>query len=474
MRELFVSETIAAPDITTAVPTPRQGTGRVAWMVLLGAFLVFCFICIGTLVGVNYFVFQSTVPMQTVLDVSRGTAGYVENDPLVEIVVREQRHFMSVNQKVSTDLQSQATIFFQDSVKDDVRLIAAVTMQGGTTATLGMAQKPRFEWSSSSYSIELTNVAGELDIFVPENIDRDFLLTIETPTNIQAYIVASGHYSLNITDDSTQLQNYSGQVVLDSPRLQQPRDVAVGQIGMVTPNNTNDEYASVPGYMNLLSADLLDSMTGESLDLPELWQCGNIQSPPLGEFDVSRRDGLTAVRFLRANNASTHGETFCLLPLGMSAQEGLDVTSFDYLALEARLYINYQSLSVCGIEGSECPLMMQIDYLYIDEAEADESNRVKPARWYHGFYYDSATPDYPRRCSSCILDHDNVYHQSWHVYNSGNLFANLPPNQRPISVLRVRLYASGHQYDVYVRDIALLAGHSVNPGANETDVAVTN
>src|SRR5262245_43148452 len=52
----------------------RLNPQRLAWGVLLISFAVFCAICIITGLGVNYFLFQSTIPMVSSVRVGRGTA----------------------------------------------------------------------------------------------------------------------------------------------------------------------------------------------------------------------------------------------------------------------------------------------------------------------------------------------------------------------------------------------------------------
>jgi hypothetical protein len=46
----------------------------------------------------------------------------------------------------------------------------------------------------------------------------------------------------------------------------------------------------------------------------------------------------------------------------------------------------------------------------------------------------------------------------WYTYDSGNWFNLLPPGKRPVAISNVQFYASGHQYDVYVGEVALLGG----------------
>jgi len=86
--------------------------------------------------------------------------------------------------------------------------------------------------------------------------------------------------------------------------------------------------------------------------------------------------------------------------------------------------------------------------------------------WIHGFY-SRVIPgiDSPMSCDSCRLDHEIVNEGAWYAYDSGNLIALFPPDQRPRSILNFRFYASGHEYDVYVSEVSLLVAQS-NPTPN--------
>jgi hypothetical protein len=460
MRGCVVETTVAGQPKTTE-PAGRIGTNnqRRAWVILLSFFGFFCLACAVSGYGVNWFLFQSTVPLQAVLGVGRGTVGYIESDPF-ERVVREERRVMSFNENVNTDGQSQATILFRDTQREQA-LIAAVTMMGNTSLNLGVARRPRFEWSQAAYRIELSNVAGDVDVYVPPGLDREFWLSIQTRQGSFVYMMDSGQYTINASENQVQVDNYTGRALLISPDLQ-PHDVPLEQRAtIITSDEGEQEVMLARGALNLLQpiemqrlppADLMQSNI-PTADLMHPWQCGDIQSSPPGNYEIGFPDNRPSLRFIRANNASSHGETFCSLTPG-PGQTGRDVSEFGFLRLRTTFRIEGHSLSACGVEGSECPVMLQLDYVY-----RDELGNEQPGQWFHGFY-TAFNPllDYPPRCASCTLDHDQIYPNKWYTYDSGNLFALLPPNRQPVSILRVKLYASGHEYDVYVSDMELLAG----------------
>ncbi|HEX2908886.1 MAG TPA: hypothetical protein VHO69_18585, partial [Phototrophicaceae bacterium] len=218
-------------------------------------------------------------------------------------------------------------------------------------------------------------------------------------------------------------------------------------------------------YVNLLeNSTFQDTMIQEANDtgglqlITKVWGCASRQDNlPRGLWKTEEVDGRVVLRLIRSDNAISHGETRCLAFLG---QTGRDVSDYDYLEMRASFDISYQSLSGCGWDGSECPLMLQMDYI-------DQNNELQT--WRHGFYYAQPQADYPASCNTCRQEHDRVNEKAWYTYTSGNLKALLGPKQIPRTILNVQFYASGHQYDVAIGEVSLLAGQLVGePGASDT------
>jgi hypothetical protein len=127
------------------------------------------------------------------------------------------------------------------------------------------------------------------------------------------------------------------------------------------------------------------------------------------------------------------------------------VTQYNYLSLQAVLYINYQSLEGCGVEASECPLMLYIDYTDV--------NGVSGRRWFHGVYVKPLASSSPwkRLCDDCLQEHILIYEKTWYIYNSGNWLNLFVADRRPAKINAISFYAEGHEYDVFVDEVAILA-----------------
>jgi len=425
------------------LPRPRIDPQRMAWGVLLLAFAIFCTICIITGVGVNYFLFQSSVLMESSVLVGRGSVS-------VSGGAVYSSYTLANGDILRTDPQSQSTIFFRDSQQGE-RLIASVTIRGNTNMTLWRAIRPRFSWSTGIYSIELQNVSGNLDVFVPKDLERDFRLTIRNPQGALADFGGSGQYLVSIMDTQIRIVNREGQVSLIPANSNEGRAIPIDSQGVIATDNPT-EVALMPALVNLLQnsnfQDVFPSQEGNTPGLAEAWGCTNSTSNlPRGSYQAEVQDGRNLLRLVRGENAETNGETRCgtWFPSG-----GFDVTGLNTLVLRASFNIQYQSLNTCGVDGSECPLMLRVDYV-------DMNGIAK--RWFHGFYaaFDPQR-NYPLSCDSCASEHERVNEKTWYTYDSGNWFTLFPPDSRPATIVNVQFYASGHQYDVYVGEVALLAG----------------
>lgn len=428
-----------------AIIPPKIDPQRRAWGIMLLAFATFCASCLLTGLGVNYFFFQSTVAMDSVIRIGRGSGGVSG-----QVVYTERG--LSVGDALRSDKISQATLFFRDTQSDD-RLVAAVTVWRETSLILAQTVRPRFQWARGAYGVELRDFSGELDIFVPRDLSRDLQLKIITDRGDVINLSASGQYELRTSDEATQVINRSGVASITPANGLVGRIVPPGNQATIAYAINPDEIVVSDTYVNLLTNSTFeetfvrsDGGGSQTQQFLQDWACRDNSTPP-GNFQPEFKDGRRVLRLVRDDNASTHGDTGCIRYLGA---EALDVTAYTYLGIRATFNLQYQSVSFCGIEASECPLMLRIQYY--DEAGGKRD-------WYHGFYYLVRPADnYRLQCNSCLQEHDAINEKAWYTYDSGNLLDLIPTDQKPAKILNVQFYASGHQYDVYVGEVALLAG----------------
>ena len=97
--------------------------------------------------------------------------------------------------------------------------------------------------------------------------------------------------------------------------------------------------------------------------------------------------------------------------------------------------------------------MLLVVYLPADDPHGQE--RV----WRQGFYSDRPPEDSnPQTCDTCKHVHEQINPNAWYIYESSDLLKEFPEEQKPVSIVRIRVYSSGHQYDVSLSELALLGG----------------
>lgn len=438
------------------ISRPTIDPQRRAWGIMLLSFAIFCTIVLVVGVGLTYFFFQSTVTLEGTLQVARGSGGITGQES-----VRTSASVAN-NDVLSTDPLSQVTVFLRDPEREKP-LIAAITLRGDTSVRLLRGLRPRFQWSSGEYTVELQGFRGELIILSPKDLAHQLNMSVITNSGDLIYLRTGGHYILRASDTRVQVINQDGDIILKPANVDIGRAIPANSQAIINYADNPGEITVTAAFTNLLSDVVFhDSLKQPTADLSPLaqpfnsdWFCKD-NSVPQGYAVPHVIDGLSVLRLVRADDATSHGETGCVRSWG----EGRNVASFNYLSLRATFRINYQSLSTCGQDGSECPLMLLVEYL-------DKNGELH--RWYHGFYA-RVDPDrnFPLQCNSCLQEHERINEKAWFTYDSGNLL-NLLTNpeqlaeQRPITIIDVQFKASGHQYDVDVSDIVLLADLGTNP-----------
>ena len=435
----------------------RVSPERLAWGVLLIAFAVFCFIIVGSVLAVHHYAFRSSLPMDMLLQVGSGTVG-VKFPNTAEQAATSQRNLTgdTTIRTTTTDRWSQTVLSFRDDRADE-SLVATVTLKSATSLHLRSASRPRFDWSTSVYWIEITELSGEIDVRISDVFAHPVEVYVSTTSGAEIRLTSGGTYRVQALDTRVHATNVSGEAVMIVPDRLTAVSIPMGEEGVI--DTETSTLVRHPALVDLVAnSELATSMpaasAGEALaDPPFVWNCssGPPTNLPSGRYraDVAP-DGRRGFRLVRSEGADTNGYTRCEQTLG-EAREGVDVTGYDYLSLQTTLYIDYQSLSLCGVDGSECPLMVQVKFIDVNG---------NPGEWIHGIYarLDPGT-NAPRRCATCLDNHLQIYEKTWYVYNSENLFTLFQESQRPAVVTEVVFYASGHQYDVYVDEVALLAGN---------------
>lgn len=436
--------------LTYEAPQPMSlNLQRFAWAVLIASFVAFCALVTVLTLGLYSFFFQSTVPLAVYAEVSRGSLGITGAD-LREDVERASRVISIGNIVRPNEQDSQGVIALRDPRLDNL-FVGSVTLIGETTSTaVRSAERPRFEWGTSGYVATFGSAQGRFEVILAAGLPRAAELTIRSAQGAQVRVRQPGRYDIEFREETVTVFSHGGTAYLIPPEQ---------NIEYAITADSGSEYALQSGVLRALvpSVNLVQNSSFDEVmqqpdrSAPLNWACShtNVESnAPRGIFTVDRQDGRSVLRMTRADGALSNGETIC--------QQGLargevwhDISGFDTLNLVAELYIAYQSLPVCGFVGSECPLMVRIDYI---DARGELGELI------FGFYSLPGPPErYAQTCESCRGPHVRLQEKAWYTFNSGNLLAGFSADLRPVAISRIRFYASGHQYDTRVSRIELTA-----------------
>jgi len=421
----------------------RSNPQRVAWAALLSALAVFCALCISSAALLRWFILESPTQLSVVVHVGRGTVGLAESDSADEKAVRTSATVENKN-RLNTDSLSQGYVSFSDPYSNTI--IATVMLYNHSVLTLYTANRPRFSFSENPYQIRLIGATGRFEVWVNAALGRDLLLEIESPLGL-TQIREGGSYQIDSNAGYLNVTALTGGAILVGLDGRQQR---VAALTKATVHQNNPAISLVAAPVDLLP----NSSFGQSEDWPVEWKCyryADIPEESGGHYEFTTEDGRPVIHISRLDENLNHGETGCVQTW---PGEGLDVQSYASLRLRVTMQIKYQKLSACGDQGSECPVMLRLAYT--------DQNGNENRGWIHGFFADF-TPGLGRRtCDTCLGDHDQINKEAWYTFESINFITDLPlALGRPAYINEIKFYASGHQYEILLAEVSLLAETSV-------------
>lgn len=408
---------------------------HLAWLVLLFGFLLCISLFILVPVGINALIQSSTRSLNVSVQANQGTVGVRQNEgePSAlfaggEPIELEPGGIVLTN---ATD-----TALLSGYTPDGEELVARVQIYGNTNLLMEEASTPRFSNSSAARRISLALDVGRMHLTVPRINGRPIQLEVSTPHG-QISVNEPGQYSLISSNLETQIAVLQGQAAVDGNG---------DSLSLVT-----DQRAIIPtgGEMQgPLSTERNLIVNGDFSQQVDGWVplASNVEisdQQPV-ELSLSQFGAEPSIRFNRVGIG--HADA------GLRQLINQDVTDFDSMILVISMIVSEQSLGVCGEQGSECPLIVRIEY--IDENNVDQT-------WQQGFYaageISSTTPDVCIACPPPLNEHQKVSFGQLVFYESENLLEQL--NQLgilPVQIKSITLISSGHTFDASVVDVALM------------------
>jgi hypothetical protein len=407
----------------------RRNPERLAWTVVL----ISLFVCIGLTVSVplaaGRFINDSGETAAITLDVQQGTALVRLPGSGEAIGVTTSRENLPEGTTIRADPNTQALLTIRSP--HDNAILETVQIYGSTDLEIIRAQAPRFQMSTRPYQIHLLTNIGRVRVNTAGNSDRPIEAILTTPqarTTLQ-----EGSYAFEVSNDETQVTVRDGLAQVS----------AQGATQDVNPQQRTVVKLSGPPSGILSPERNLVTNGNFRLPLAGTWDTyndlQNTREQP-GTVTIQTVGGQRSAVFER--HGYYHAET------GIRQMINKNVRDFSSLRLHFVVRVFDQNVPVCGQAGSECPMMMRLDYK--DQDGTDRS-------FLQGFYAQpddsGANPTY-NTTSGSRNEHQRIPPNGAFTYDFANL--NLMETLKPSQITAITFYASGHSYRSSVAEVELL------------------
>jgi len=414
---------------------------RLAWAFVLTGSTIFFTLLVAIPFLINATIQRTTQSLDIVLEAHQGTVSLNDAQGVPRAILPgDPPRSFEAQASIRTGFPANGFVFINSP--NGGGQLARLQMFANTILLIEQADSPRFESSASPYELRLSLENGRLHFKVLPDGTRPFLITLATPHGA-IDIAEAGEYTINIAPEETQIVVQLGQAQL----------TAGGETITLLPNQRAEFYGDRPLIGPLIPQENLiaNGNFRQPLLSPEAgWQktAWNIELPdqPKGVVRQIQTTEQSSLRLTR--NGIGHADIHFDQPLDIVVPAAEDEAT---LWLQIKFRILSQSLEVCGFQGSECPLFIQLAY-------EDESGN--PQSWQQGFYTLAGRGDTsPYLCFSCAgvrSGHEQIMANEVVIYEIDmEEIGRLGP--LPHRLTQISLVASGHSFDVEILDVSLFA-----------------
>ena len=423
------------------LPEEKQilGRQRLAWAVLLGSFIVCVVLTLSVPLAVNAFLQNSTELLDVRVQSNQGTVGIDDkNGGRQAVIAGDQGQLIGPGESVLTG--STATALVTISPPDDPAALARMQVYSNTDARLLEAETPRYEMSDKNNEVRLRLDNGRIRLSLPEAGERPSIIYITTPQG-EITLAEPGHYVLIVTNEETQVTVQEGQADIAASATDEALLLSSNERAQIPTGS--GPVGPLPPERNLVkNGDFSDDLSYWT-QFP--WQVERADQPE-GQVRVLNSGGEPRLNIVRQGIG--HADVLIRQSINQ------DVSELESLRLLLTFRLLGQSLDVCGVEGSECPLFVRINFV-----NEDGFSRT----WQQGFYavgdvIPGQTPDGCIRCDMIQAPHLRVPLQQDFFFDI-DLDGELARQGRipPSFIESVVLVSSGHAFEVEVVDVSLLA-----------------
>lgn len=415
----------------------RFGRQRLAWMILFAGFFTCLFLSVTIPLSIGAFMQSATRPLDITIQANQGTVGIEEaNGPRRAVLAGELPQSITPFAAVRTD--TTASALMEVTPPNGPSPIARLQVSSNTTVNLEEATTPRFERSRQPYELNVDLESGRVRVDIPFDGPRPIHLNLTTPQSM-VEITEPGRYMLEVSNDITQVTvQDQGSAVVEA----QAEAIEIGPGQRVeVPIDQTPQGPLDPARNLVENGDFSQGLDNWALFS---WQV-ELPEQPKGETTVLFESGDPILQFTRQGIG--HAD------VRLSQSINQDVSDYDSLRMLATMRVRDQSLGVCGVQGSECPLFIIVNY--IDDSGV---SRV----WQQGFFANGTVDDNltPGACISCAVvqrPHERVPLDQLYFFDVDLRQELARQGFLPPRVIEsITLVGSGHSFTTDISDVALI------------------
>lgn len=404
---------------------------RLAWVVLLSSFFVCVAMGVMTPLGVRWYIRHAQANQQVSLEVQKGPLSIVYGGHGRPRSVFQDSGDVPGGSRIRAPNATSGRLIIQAPQSNGEAPIATVQLYDETEIVLSSAQSPQFSTSHLPHEIALEVEAGRVRVNVFGDIERPTVVNVHTAQGLIRLEEGSYEVKINSTTEATVRYGRADVTCKSGETL----SLGPTERALVSVDSIN---GPLPAARNLVengdfSAPLEDGWETYYEQTDSELPPGKVQNATT----LIGNEEKNVVEFSR--EAVNHAE------VGITQEIGYDVR--DFASLELHMAVNIVNHNIlgfggCGYLGSECPIIVRIDYKDIHGTDRE---------WLHGFYIGRPAEDWDIKGWQ-----ESVEAGTWQPYSSGNLMEELG-EWPPALVQSITIYASGHSFDAMVTEIELLA-----------------
>lgn len=399
---------------------------RLAWVVLITSFTIFCILAISIPLGIRWFILYSTVDEAARVDVISESGTVLVKAPMAREAAAVQAT-REIAEGFTIRSESSRAIVTVEEPSEPEGVLSTIQLYSQTEMTLLRARKPRFARSREPYLIELRLHSGRIRVLNLRPIQRPLTVRVYTPHG--EVDLTAGSFGIEVTEEETQVSPRAGEATVYSNGSKVV--VRAGERTVFRRGEAPSE--PLPAAQNLVINGSFDQPLESAWQVGTYEQVPNIMPATVEVIDVG---GRRAVYFSRSAEEGIHTEAWI--------EQVLDKDVLDYEDLSVRLDVRliHQSLPGGGYLSSEFPLMVRLTYTDV---------YGKQLEWVYGFYYRDPPPE----SNWPIINGEKIPAYTWYRYESPNLIE-LLRDTRPARLNAIRIYASGWNYKSMVSEVGVI------------------